>query len=73
MYGDTESVYGLLERLSSFFVVLLICRFAHVMFNIDSKCRVKHETNKMEACEISPQVLVTSSTFADTFTSRLSR
>ena len=52
-YGDTERAFeALLERLSSFFVVLLTCRFALCLFITESKSRVKHETN--------PQVLFSS-------------
>ena len=65
-YGDTERAFeALLERLSSFFVVLLTCRFALCLFITESKSRVKHETN--------PQVLFSSFVFscADKFTGRL--
>ena len=52
-HGDTERAFeALLERLSSFFVVLLTCRFALCLFTTESKSRVKHETN--------PQVLFSS-------------
>ena len=56
---------SLLERLSSFFVVLLTCRFALCLFIAESKSRVKHETN--------PQVLFSSFVLscADKFTGRL--
>ena len=55
-YGDTERAFeALLERLSSFFVVLLTCRFALCLFITESKSRVKHETN--------PQVLFSSFVF----------
>ena len=33
-----QSAYGLLERLSSFFVVLLICRFAYVYCRLKKPC-----------------------------------
>ena len=60
------------ERLSSFFVILLTCHFVHIItFIVDSKSRVKRETNKMEACKTSPQVLFTSCTCADKCTGRL--
>ena len=37
-YGDTERAFeALLERLSSFFVVLLTCRFALCLFIVESK------------------------------------
>ena len=65
-YGDTERAFeALLERLSSFFVVLLTCRFALCLFITESKSRVKHETN--------PQVLFSSFflSCADKFTGRL--
>ena len=65
-YGDTERAFeALLERLSSFFVVLLTCRFALCLFITESKSRVKHETN--------PQVLFSSFVLscADKFTGRL--
>ena len=65
-YGDTEGAFeALLERLSSFFVVLLTCRFALCLFIAESKSRVKHETN--------PQVLFSSFVLscADKFTGRL--
>ena len=65
-YGDTERAFeALLQRLSSFFVVLLTCRFALCLFIVESKSRVKHETN--------PQVLFSSFVLscADKFTGRL--
>ena len=65
-YGDTERAFeALLERLSSFFVVLLTCRFTLCLFIVESKSRVKHETNS--------QVLFSSFVLscADKFTGRL--